>query len=96
MCHPYVFCVTLSSPPALELDPLLLRFRDCCIGVGGIEVLRLLAGQLHLRGGVWVMVVRLSESFGEIGYAIEILLVLSWLFLMAVQNRDHSTGLNGS
>ena len=27
MFHPYVFCVTMSSPPALDLDALLLRFR---------------------------------------------------------------------
>ena len=52
--------------------------------VGGIEALGLLAGQLHLRGGCWVMVVRLNESFSEIGYAIVVLFVLSWVVSMAV------------
>ena len=54
------------------------------IAVGGIEALGLVAGQLHLRGGFWVMVVSLNESFGEIGYAIVVLFVLSWLVSMAV------------
>jgi nickel/cobalt transporter (NiCoT) family protein len=54
------------------------------LAVGGIEALGLLAGQLHLRGGFWVMVVRLNESFGEIGYAIVVLFVLSWVVSMAV------------
>lgn len=54
------------------------------LAVGGIEALGLLAGQLHLRGGFWVMVVRLNESFGELGYAIVGLFVLSWVVSMAV------------
>jgi nickel/cobalt transporter (NiCoT) family protein len=54
------------------------------IAVGGIEALGLVAGQLHLRGWFWVMVVSLNESFGEIGYAIVVLFVLSWLVSMAV------------
>lgn len=53
------------------------------LAVGGIEALGLIAGQLHLRGGFWVMVVSLNESFGEIGYAIVVLFVLSWVVSMA-------------
>jgi high-affinity nickel-transport protein len=54
------------------------------LAVGGIEALGLLAGQLHLKGGFWVVVVRLNESFGELGYAIVGLFVLSWLVSMVV------------
>jgi nickel/cobalt transporter (NiCoT) family protein len=54
------------------------------LAVGGIEALGLLAGLLHLRGGFWVMVVRLNESFGELGYAIVGLFALSWAVSMAV------------
>jgi nickel/cobalt transporter (NiCoT) family protein len=54
------------------------------MAVGGIEALGLLAGQLHLSGGFWVMVVRLNESFSEIGYATVVLFVLSWIVSMAI------------
>jgi nickel/cobalt transporter (NiCoT) family protein len=54
------------------------------LAVGGIEALGLLAGQLHLRGGFRAMVVRLNEGFGEIGFAIVLLFVLSWIVSMAV------------
>jgi NAD(P)-dependent dehydrogenase (short-subunit alcohol dehydrogenase family) len=54
------------------------------LAVGGIEALGLLAGLLHLRGGFWVMVVHLNESFGQLGYAIVGLLALSWAVSMAV------------
>jgi nickel/cobalt transporter (NiCoT) family protein len=54
------------------------------LGVGGIEALGLLAGQLHPTGGFWMVVVRLSQSFGELGYAIVGLFVLSWVVSMAV------------
>jgi high-affinity nickel-transport protein len=54
------------------------------LGVGGIEALGLLAGQLHPKSGFWVVVARLNQSFGELGYAIVGLFVLSWVVSMAV------------
>ena len=47
-------------------------------------MLALVAGHFHLKGGFWVVTVRLNESFGELGYAIVGLFVLSWLVSMAV------------
>jgi len=54
------------------------------LAVGGIEALGLLAGQLHPTGGFWIVVVRLNRSFGELGYAIVGLFVLSWVVSMTV------------
>jgi len=36
------------------------------------------------KGGLWVVVVRLNDSFGELGYAIVGLVALSWVVSMAV------------
>jgi nickel/cobalt transporter (NiCoT) family protein len=54
------------------------------LAIGGIEVLALIADQFHPTRGFWVVTVRLNESFGELGYAIVGLFVLSWLVSMAV------------
>jgi len=54
------------------------------LAVGGIEVLGLIAGQFHPKGGFWVVTAHLNESLGELGYAIVGLFVLSWLVSIAV------------
>jgi high-affinity nickel-transport protein len=45
--------------------------------VGSIEVLQILAGQLHLSGGLWAFVGNLD--FGVVGFGIIGILVLAWL-----------------
>jgi high-affinity nickel-transport protein len=54
------------------------------LAVGGIEALGLLAGQFHPKGGFWIVVARLNDSFGQLGYAIVGLFALSWVVSMAV------------
>jgi len=52
--------------------------------VGGIEVLGLLAGQLHLRGPVWGLISQLNGNFGLLGYLIIGLFVVSWIVSIAI------------
>lgn len=52
--------------------------------VGGIEVLGLLVGHLHLHGGLWDLVNALNTHFGALGYAIIALFALSWIVSIAV------------
>ena len=52
--------------------------------VGGIEALSLLAGQLHLGGVFWQLVLRLNSSFGALGYFIIGLFALSWIVSIAI------------
>jgi nickel/cobalt transporter (NiCoT) family protein len=52
--------------------------------VGGIEALGLLAGHLQLKGRFWEVVVGLNENFGELGFFIVGLFVLSWSVSIAV------------
>lgn len=51
--------------------------------VGGIEGLGLVAGHLHLKGRFWGGVVSLNENFGEVGFLIVGLFVLSWVVSIA-------------
>lgn len=52
--------------------------------VGGIEALGLLSEQFHLKGALWLMVNRLNNNFGLLGYCIVGLFVLSWVVSIAV------------
>ena len=52
--------------------------------VGGIEVLGLIVGRLHLRGGLWDLISELNTHFGALGYAIIALFALSWIISIAV------------
>jgi high-affinity nickel-transport protein len=54
------------------------------LAVGGIEALGLLAGQFHLTGGVWGLVVKLNDNFGMLGYGIVALFALSWALSIAI------------
>lgn len=54
------------------------------LAIGGIEALGLLAGQFHLKGGFWVVVARLNDSFGELGFVIVGLFALSWVVSVTV------------
>jgi high-affinity nickel-transport protein len=54
------------------------------LAVGGIEALGLLAGQFHLKGRFWMVIARLNDSFGELGYAIVGLFALSWVVSITV------------
>ena len=49
------------------------------LAVGGIEALGLLAGQFHLSGGLWNLVIKLNDNFGTLGYGIVALFALSWI-----------------
>ncbi len=53
-------------------------------GVGGVEVLGLIVGRLHLRGGLWNLIDALNTHFGALGYAIIALFALSWIVSIAV------------
>jgi len=52
--------------------------------VGGIEALGLVAGQFHLTGGAWVLVGKLNDNFGLLGYGIVGLFALSWIVSIAI------------
>ena len=51
--------------------------------VGGIEALGLLAGQFHLKGSFWDVVVKLNDNFGTLGYFIVGLFAFSWIVSIA-------------
>ncbi len=52
--------------------------------VGGVEALGLVAAEFHLRTGPWVLVNRLSDHFGLLGYLIVALFAASWAVSLAV------------
>jgi high-affinity nickel-transport protein len=54
------------------------------LAVGGIEALGLLAGEFHLTGGVWGVVVKLNDNFGVLGYSIIALFGVSWILSIAI------------
>jgi high-affinity nickel-transport protein len=54
------------------------------IAVGGIEVLGLLAVQLHWNGSFWNAISKLNNNFGVLGYIIIGLFVLSWIVSIAI------------
>ncbi len=64
------------------------------VGVGGVEVLGLLVGQLHLRGGIWSLIDALNTHFGALGYAIIALFALSWIVSIAVYKLRRFDDLN--
>jgi nickel/cobalt transporter (NiCoT) family protein len=52
--------------------------------VGGIEALGLLAGQFHLTGSLWIIVAKLNDNFGLLGYCIIALFAVCWVLSIAV------------
>ncbi|MFI5229822.1 MAG: HoxN/HupN/NixA family nickel/cobalt transporter, partial [Gemmatimonadales bacterium] len=52
--------------------------------VGGVEALGLVASRLGLAGGFWKAIGALNENFGNIGYLIVGVFVVSWLVSAAV------------
>lgn len=52
--------------------------------VGGIEALGLLADKLALHGAFWSEIGALTSNFGQLGYVIVAVFVLSWLVAAAV------------
>lgn len=52
--------------------------------VGGIEALGLLAEQFHLTGSLWIIVARLNDNFGLLGYCIIGLFAVCWVLSIAV------------
>jgi high-affinity nickel-transport protein len=57
--------------------------------VGGIEVLGLIAGQMHLTGSFFSAILRLNSSFGTLGYLIVGLFALSWIVSIAIYKWRH-------
>jgi len=54
------------------------------LAVGGIEVLGLLAVQLHLTGGFWDLIAKLNDHFGMLGYGIIVLFAVSWILSIII------------
>jgi high-affinity nickel-transport protein len=52
--------------------------------VGGIEALGLVASQLHLTGSFWMLIGKLNNNFGVLGYLIIGLFALSWIFSIVI------------
>jgi high-affinity nickel-transport protein len=52
--------------------------------VGSIEGLGLLAGEFNLSGGLWDLINMLNNNFGDIGYCIIAIFILSWLVSIIV------------
>jgi high-affinity nickel-transport protein len=60
--------------------------------VSGIEALGLFAGQFHLKGSFWVLVNKLNDNFGVLGYFIIGLFAASWMVSIAIykwRSFDH-------
>ena len=51
--------------------------------VGGIEALGLIAGRFHLTGFFWILIQKLNNNFGVLGYCIIALFALSWILSIA-------------
>jgi high-affinity nickel-transport protein len=51
--------------------------------VGGIEALGLIAGHFHLTGTFWILIRKLNNNFGVLGYFIIALFALSWILSIA-------------
>jgi nickel/cobalt transporter (NiCoT) family protein len=54
------------------------------IGVGGIEALGLLSGQLHLKGAFWGVVDKINSNFTTVGFLIVGLFAASWIVSIAI------------
>jgi high-affinity nickel-transport protein len=52
--------------------------------IGGIEALGLLADRLSLVGPFWSFIGRLNDNFGNLGYLIIAIFIVSWLVSIAV------------
>jgi high-affinity nickel-transport protein len=67
--------------------------------VGSIEGLGLIAGQMHMSGSFWVMIERLNDNFGTLGYIIIGVFVFSWSLSVALyrwKRLDEFDGLLAS
>jgi high-affinity nickel-transport protein len=51
--------------------------------VGGIEALGLIGGHFHLTGFFWILIQKLNNNFGVLGYCIIALFALSWILSIA-------------
>jgi len=54
------------------------------VGIGGIEVLGLVADRLSLEGSFWSAVGALNSNFGSLGYVIVGIFVACWLISIAI------------
>jgi len=61
--------------------------------VGGIETLGLFADQFHLTGTFWMMVGKLNNNFGLLGYGVIGLFAFTWLVSVAVYRWRGFDGL---
>ena len=52
--------------------------------IGGIEALGLLGGQMHLQGSFWILIGRLNDNFGVLGYCIIAIFALAWIVSIAI------------
>src|SRR6202789_1444510 len=52
--------------------------------VGGIEALGLFASQLHLTGSFWMLIEKLNNNFGVLGYFIIGLFALAWILSVVI------------
>jgi nickel/cobalt transporter (NiCoT) family protein len=54
------------------------------LAVGGIEALGLFAEQFHPAGAFWLLVNKLNDHFGLLGYVIIVLFAVSWIVSIAI------------
>ena len=54
------------------------------LAVGGIEALGLFVEQFHPAGAFWLLVNKLNDHFGLLGYVIIILFAVSWIVSIAI------------
>jgi high-affinity nickel-transport protein len=55
--------------------------------VGGIEALGLIGDRLGLSGGVWALVEALNDSLANVGFALILLFILTWLVSAVLYRR---------
>ena len=59
------------------------------LAVGSIEALGLIAGHFHLTGNFWILIQKLNNNFGVLGYCIIGLFALSWILSIAYYRWRH-------
>ena len=91
----------LPMPTTLQRSTMLLAVSVLvALIVGGVEAVGLIKDQFNLTGGVWEFFGTLNDNFGNFGYFIIGVFILSWIGSMIFYrikgyDRIASTGVTG-
>jgi nickel/cobalt transporter (NiCoT) family protein len=54
------------------------------LAIGGVEIIGLVREKLQLNGGAWDFIGRLNDNFGNVGFVVIGLFILSWIGSMVL------------